>query len=141
MNIVTIDRFYRYKYKECGNNFTVKKKSTSVNESVKRFGLMMYLEGLGFSSIDRLLGVSHVAVLKWIRKYGKQLKLIMNTKPVKVIEMDELHSYIGAKKTIVGCGLQLIKSLEMLEISVSLFIAKRNNYLSIYGYQFQKFYL
>ncbi len=100
----------RYKCKNCGNNFTVEKKSTAVSDSTKRFGLMMYLEGLGFNSIGRLLGVSHVAVLKWVKKYGKQLNKITNTQPVRVIEMDELHSYIGSKKTIVGCGLQLIET-------------------------------
>lgn len=109
----------RYRCKDCGNNFTVEKKSTSVSDSTKRFGLMMYLEGLGFNSIGRLLGVSHVAVLKWVKKYGKQLNKITNTQPVRVIEMDELHSYIGSKKTIVGCGLQLIETKENTLILLS----------------------
>jgi hypothetical protein len=58
----------------------------------------MYLEGLGFHSIGRLLGVSHVSVLNWIRKYGSQLVEIRNPHPAKIVELDEIHSYLGHKK-------------------------------------------
>ena len=66
----------------------------------------MYLEGLGFSSIGRILGVSHVSVLKWIRKYGREVETIRNYKPVKVIELDELYTYIGHKKLSMGLDLR-----------------------------------
>jgi predicted transcriptional regulator len=79
---------------------------------------MMYLEGLGFNSIGRLLGVSHVAVIKWIKKYGSQLAEIKNENPVSIIELDEMHSYIQSKKTIVGSGLQLIEQENATLISL-----------------------
>lgn len=42
----------------------------------KRFeALKLYLEGLGFKSIGRILGVSNVTVLKWIRSMGEKLFL------------------------------------------------------------------
>lgn len=99
----------RYRCKSCGNNYSVEQKSTAKLPSERRMGLMMYLEGLGFNSIGRLLGVSHVAVINWIKKYGAQLNEIKNEKQVQVIEIDEMHSYIGQKKTSVGYGLQLIE--------------------------------
>lgn len=99
----------RYKCKSCGNNYTVAHKSTSKLPSERRLGLMMYLEGLGFHSIGRLLGVSHVAVLKWIKKYGSQLQEIKNENPVSIMEIDEMHTYIQSKKTTAGYGLQLIE--------------------------------
>ena len=99
----------RYRCKDCGNNYCVEQKSTAKLPSVRRMGLMMYLEGCGFNSIGRLLGVSHVAVIKWIKKYGSQLNEIKNENPVEVVELDEMHSYIMSKKTIVGYGLQLIE--------------------------------
>ena len=71
----------------------------------------MYLEGLGFSSIDRIFEVSHVSVLKWIRKYGREVESIRSYKPVKVMELDELHTYIGHKKTIDGFGLALVEMI------------------------------
>ena len=58
----------------------------------------MYLECLGFSSIGRILRVSHVSVLNWIRKYGREIDTIRNYQPVEEMELDELHTYIGHKK-------------------------------------------
>jgi transposase-like protein len=99
----------RFRCKNCGNNYSVEQKSTAKLPSVRRMGLMMYLEGIGFNSIGRLLGVSHVAVIKWIKKYGSQLNEVKNESPVEVVEVDEMHSYIMSKKTTVGYGLQLIE--------------------------------
>ncbi|MFV0540424.1 MAG: hypothetical protein ACK5MZ_04185, partial [Aestuariibaculum sp.] len=69
--------------------------------------------------IGRILGVSHVAVIKWIKKYGSELDAIKNDRPVRIVEADEMHSYIGSKKTIVGCGLQLIEMPESTLVSLS----------------------
>jgi transposase-like protein len=44
----------RYKCKDCGFNYTVEYKSTAKRPDIRRFGLMLYLEGLGFHSIGRL---------------------------------------------------------------------------------------
>ena len=35
-------------------------------------------------------------------------KLSLNYKEIEVVELDEMHTYIGSKKTIVGSGLLLI---------------------------------
>jgi len=69
----------------------------------------MYLEGLGFRSIVRILGVSHVSVFRWIREFGQKVKeLNTENQQIEIVEVDELHSYIGSKKTTVGYGLLLI---------------------------------
>ena len=94
-------------------------KSTAKSEEVKRQALQMYLEGLGFSSIARILRVSHVSVLNWIRKYGREIDSIRNEKPVKVMELDELHTYVGHKKTASGFGLALVETTESTLISWS----------------------
>jgi len=108
----------RYKCKECGFNYTVELKSTAKPLEIRKFGLMLYLEGLGLQSISRLLNVSHVAVIKWIKKYGEQLKELKTDKPVRIIELDEIHSYIGTKKTIDGFGLLLIEQEDVSLISL-----------------------
>lgn len=100
----------RYKCKDCGFNFTVAFKSTAKPEDVKRQALLMYLEGLGFHSIGRILRVSHVSVINWIRKYGKDVDEIRNEKPVEIMELDELHTYVGHKKTTDGFGLVLAET-------------------------------
>ena len=69
----------------------------------------MYLEGLGFRSIGRILGISNVSILNWIRNFGEKVKdLQSDSSSIEYAELDEMHSYIGNKKTIVGFGLLLI---------------------------------
>jgi transposase-like protein len=89
----------RYKCKECGCNYTVELKSTAKPKSLKIQALHMYLEGLGFRSIGRILGVSNVSVLKWIREFGqKAQELNRENHQIEMVEVDEMHSYIGSKK-------------------------------------------
>ncbi|KAA6323598.1 hypothetical protein EZS27_026978 [termite gut metagenome] len=99
----------RYKCKECGCNYTVELKSTAKPQSMKKQALHLYLEGLGFRSISRILGVSNVSVLNWIRSFGKAVgELSSGSQEIEMVEVDEMHSYIGSKKTTVGYGLLLI---------------------------------
>ena len=101
----------RYKCKECGCNYTVELKSTAKPKSQKKQALHLYLEGLGFRSIGRFLGVSNVSVLNWIRYFGKNVQdLHAASQKIEMVEVDEMHSYIGSKKTTVGYGLLLIDS-------------------------------
>jgi transposase-like protein len=63
------------------------------SEEVKRQALAMYLEGLGFRSIGRLLTCSHVAVYQWIKPYGEKARLDeLPATELEVVEMDEMHS-------------------------------------------------
>jgi transposase len=71
---------------------------------LKRQALELYLEGLGFRSIGRLRNCSHVTVYTWIKAYGVSIDTLRSATGVTVIEMDELHTYIGAKKTPAGSG-------------------------------------
>jgi len=99
----------RYKCKDCGCNYTVEIKSTAKPKSQKKQALHLYLEGLGFRSIGRFLGVSNVSVLNWIRDFGKKVQeLHATSQQIEMVEVDEMHSYIGSKKTTVGFGLLLI---------------------------------
>jgi uncharacterized protein YjcR len=75
----------------------------------KGVALQLYLEGLGFRSIGRFLKCSHVAVYNWIRAHGESIETIRSAAGVEVVEMDEMHTYVGSKKTIAGYGLLLIK--------------------------------
>lgn len=99
----------RYKCKECGCNYTVEIKSTAKPKSMKKKALHLYLEGFGYRSIGRLLGVSNVSVLNWIRSFGKEVQEISSeSQEIELIELCEMHSYIGSKETTGGYGLLLI---------------------------------
>jgi len=99
----------RYKCHDCGYNYSVEIKSTASSTSIKRQALQLYLEGLGFRSIGRFLGVSHVSVQKWIKKFGQDLEDLKSENKISIVEMDEMHTYIGNKKNIAGSGLLLIE--------------------------------
>ena len=96
----------RYTCKECHYFYTVE--SRGVCHAIKRQALVLYLEGLGFRSIGRILNFSHVTIYKWIKEFGEKLQVLKSDKALKVVEMDEMHSYVGSKKTIAGYGLLLI---------------------------------
>ena len=97
----------RYLCKECGYRHTVPFRGKS--PTLKRQALELYLEGLGFRSIGRFLKCSHVAVYHWIKAYGESIETIRSASGVDIIEMDEMHTYIGTKKTFAGFGLLLIE--------------------------------
>ena len=97
----------RFLCKDCQYRFTVEEIGKS--EKTKRDALMLYLEGLGFRSIGRFLEVSHVAVFNWIKEMGETVEDLRSSKEIEVVEIDEMHTFIGSKKTTAGCGLLLIE--------------------------------
>jgi len=48
----------QYKGKECGCHFSVAKKSAVKTEEQRRMALELYLEGMGFRAIGRVLNIS-----------------------------------------------------------------------------------
>lgn len=70
--------------------------------------IQLYLEAMGFRGIERVLGVSHVSVINWVKKLGKGIDLVrLEEKEVEVVEVDELCSFVESKKTSYGSGLLL----------------------------------
>lgn len=100
----------RYKCKECGCNFT-KSTKRGYSVEVKRQAIKLYLEGVGFRQIERIMCISNVTVLYWVRDLAKKLKeyVSQNKKPRKVdiLELDELYTYVKKSPTTSGYGLRL----------------------------------
>ncbi len=42
--------------------------------------------------------MSHVAVFNWIKSFGEKIDEFRNPDDIEVIELDEMHTYIGSKK-------------------------------------------
>ncbi len=108
----------RYKCKDCGFRYTVASGSKAKPLHMRRLALQLYLEGLGFRSIGRVLGVSNVTVLNWIRAFGEKIEDLKSADPVVHTEMDEIRTYVGQKKTIDGYGLLLIDMGQPSSISL-----------------------
>lgn len=103
-----IRKIQRYKCKDCGCFYSVERKSDVKTNEQKRLALEMYLEGMGFRAIGRILKISYGTVYQWIKKWGEQTELPQNNEPIEIVELDEIHSYVQNKKTTVGAGLLLI---------------------------------
>jgi len=84
----------------------VVKRSGEKPQATRQLALDMYLEGLGFRAIGRLLKVSHTAVFGWVKQAGEKVELPVPDEPVEVAELDEMHTFVGRKKTTVGFGLR-----------------------------------
>ena len=98
----------RYKCKDCSFHYTVERKSDVKSSDTKRMAFSMYLEGLGFRAIGRILSISYGTVYQWIKKWGSTLELPKRNEAIEVVELDEMHTYVGRKKTTNGYGLLLI---------------------------------
>lgn len=85
----------RHNCKKCGCNFT-QKHNRNYSFKVKFHAAKLYLEGMGFRSIGRILGVSNVTVLNWIRQFGHITKAFVQTRlpediyDIEVINIDEM---------------------------------------------------
>jgi transposase-like protein len=98
----------RYKCKKCVYRYTVNKKSDVKPTETRRMAFEMYLEGLGFRAIGRLLRISYGTVYQWVKNWEQQVELPKRNEQIEVVELDEMHSYVGRKKTTDGYGLLLI---------------------------------
>ena len=73
----------------------------------------------GKTSIERILKVSNVLILNWIKNIGKNIERIINNndiekkknkKNINILEMDELYSYVKKNKIKLRYGLLLIET-------------------------------
>ena len=86
----------RYLCKECGCHYTVSHRGYP--EHIRLKAIQLYLEGNGFRRIERILKVSHVSVINWVKKAGAKLEEILKKdEKVEVLELDELC--VNFKKT------------------------------------------
>jgi transposase-like protein len=106
----------RYACKACRYHYTVAKKSDVKSVETGRMALELYLNGLGFRATGRLLKISYGTVYAWIKKWGATVDLPKKEERVEFMELDEMHTYVGSKKTTVGYGLPLIDSEKGLSV-------------------------
>ena len=97
----------RYLCKDCKYHFTRKQlqpgkqgKSEMVEQAIK-----LHLENMSFRGIGRLLGVHYQTVINWLKIEADKIdQKDFKVDQSLVTELDEMHLYLGKKKTIVGSG-------------------------------------
>jgi transposase len=89
----------RYRCKTCGRNFTATP-PRGKPPAMKALAVLLY--GLGNVSqgmIAKLLGVSHVAVYKWVRAAGEGTPAPSATPSDNIVQIDEMWHFVNGKKT------------------------------------------
>ncbi|MCB0427898.1 MAG: IS1 family transposase [Mangrovimonas sp.] len=95
----------RYKCKSCGYYFTVNKLGKQIDDYYVNKALQLYLEGLTYREIERILGVSHVSVMNWVKKYNIKRPFNVNYHlTYKILSAPELSKYFEDPKKIKGAG-------------------------------------
>ena len=85
----------RYKCQECGCKYTPEPKPQGYPEELRQKAVRMYLDGLNFRRIGRLLGVDHVSVMNWVKAYAETMDEAPVPDSVDTVEMDELYTFVG----------------------------------------------
>ena len=93
----------RYRCRACGCHFT----DTPLRgkpPAMKALAVLLYgMGGMSFSAISRVLGVSDVAVLKWVRAEAAALPEPEVPASVVTVEVDEMWHFL--KKNLPSSGL------------------------------------
>ncbi len=67
--------------------------------SVQENCLKMYVNGMGFRAIERVTGVNHNTVIRWVRKSANTLPNAPEVSEIpEITEIDELPTFVGKKK-------------------------------------------
>jgi transposase-like protein len=95
----------RYKCKACKYYFTVQKMGKKVDDYYVTKALQLYMEGLSYREIERILGISHVSVMNWVKTYKVKRPSHLNYRPTyKILTQSELVLYVSRKENLTGAG-------------------------------------
>lgn len=88
-----------YHCKKCDRQFIEQYTKRGYSIEVKENCLKMYVNGLGFRAIERITGVNHNTVIRWVRKSAIALPNAPQLEEIpEITEIDELQTYVGQKK-------------------------------------------
>ena len=80
----------RYLCKKCKYNFT-RDTCWKYSDEIREKAIKLYLEGNGFRRIERLIHVSHMSVINWVRQLDSQIqKIPQKNEKVDILELDEM---------------------------------------------------
>lgn len=98
----------RFTCKKCGYHFTVQKEGKKVDHYYVTKALQLYLEGISYREIERILGVSHVSVMNWVKQYIKVRPNIQEYHPTyKILKHQEFIEYIQDQNHMKGAGMMV----------------------------------
>ncbi|MGY3087097.1 transposase-like protein [Hymenobacter sp. UYAg731] len=101
-----INERQRFKCRACGYHYTVSKVGREVDSYYVIKALQLYIEGVSYREIERLLGVSHVSVMNWVKKYGVKAPRQPDYHPTyKILNHKELAEFFQQPANLKGAGM------------------------------------
>lgn len=95
----------RYKCKKCNYYFTVNKLGKQIDTYYVNKALQLYLEGLTYREIERILGISHVSIMNWVKKYNIKRPYNSDYHPTyRILSHTELSNYFQRTENLSGAG-------------------------------------
>lgn len=96
----------RYKCKHCGYHFTVDKLGKKIDAYYVTKALQLYVEGVSYREIERILGISHVSVINWVRQHGIKRPESTEYHPTyRILTHEEFVRYCSKPENLKGAGM------------------------------------
>jgi Zn-finger domain-containing protein len=96
----------RFKCKKCNYHFSVTKIGKSIDKYYVVKALQLYIEGISYREIERILGVSHVSVMNWVKQYKIKAPENLDYRPTyRVLNHKELVAFMAEKSNLTATGM------------------------------------
>jgi transposase-like protein len=96
----------RYLCKNCKYFFTVNKLGKHIDTYYVIKALQLYLEGLSYREIERILGISHVTVMNWVKQHKIKAPGTNEYRPsYKIMNHLELVEFLKKKENLTRTGM------------------------------------
>lgn len=103
-----VDNRQRYKCKACTYFFSVNKVGKKVDSYYIVKALQLYVEGVSYREIERILGVSHVSVMNWVKQYHITRPTQVEYRPTyKILRHQELLDFYQNPDNLKGAGMMV----------------------------------
>ncbi len=98
----------RFLCKECSYHFTVNKLGKRLDDYYVIKALQLYLQGLGYREIERILGISHVTVMKWVKQFFKKVpERCRSSMECRILNVEEVCRFMQNRENIHNHGFLL----------------------------------
>jgi len=95
----------RYKCKLCHFNFVVGDQREKISPEGKALAILLYGRGkASYGFIAKLLKVSSVAVMKWVKREADLLPDPVVSSSIQEVSFDEMWHFVNKKKKSYGSG-------------------------------------
>src|SRR5690606_16546226 len=101
-----VNQRQRFRCKNCNYHFTVQKLGKKIDNYYVTKALQLYLEGLSYREIERILGISHVSISNWVREFKIKKPAQRDYHPTyRIYNHHELVEFLKQKENLAGAGM------------------------------------